>query len=56
LSHIPNAINIPQGVSETDKPQYVLKTLFGYDAFRLGHLEAIKTILSGGDCLILLPT
>jgi ATP-dependent DNA helicase RecQ len=37
-------------------PEEVLKTAFGYDAFRPGQLEIIQTVLSGRDCLGVMPT
>jgi ATP-dependent DNA helicase RecQ len=49
-------IQIPSDVSEEDKPQHVLKTVFGYETFRAGQLEAIQTILNGDDCVVLMPT
>ena len=38
------------------QPEQVLKTWFGYDTFRPGQREIIDTILSGRDCLAILPT
>ena len=37
-------------------PQEVLKTIFGYTAFRPGQKESIEAILSGRDCLGVMPT
>ncbi|MDD5083578.1 MAG: DNA helicase RecQ [Candidatus Moranbacteria bacterium] len=34
----------------------VLKTRFGYDAFRHGQDEIIQTVLEGGDAFVLMPT
>ena len=36
-------INIqnPADITEEEKPQHVLKTVFGYETFRAGQLEAI---------------
>ena len=38
------------------QPETVLKTWFGYDAFRPGQRDVVDTILGGRDCLALLPT
>ena len=43
-------------VSEEDKPQHMLKTVFGYETFIAGQLKAIQTILNGDDCVVLMPT
>ena len=37
-------------------PLQILKTYFGYDAFREGQGEVIDTILSGRDALAIMPT
>ena len=34
----------------------VLKTLFGYDAFRHSQEQIIQTVVEGGDALVLMPT
>ena len=38
------------------QPEQVLKTWFGHDTFRPGQKEIIDTILSGRECLAVLPT
>ena len=38
------------------QPEQVLKTWFGHDTFRPGQKEIMDTILSGRDCLAILPT
>ena len=38
------------------QPEKILKAWFGYDSFRPGQREIIDTILSGRDCLAILPT
>ena len=38
------------------QPEQVLKTWFGHDTFRPGQREIIDSILSGRDCLAILPT
>lgn len=40
---------------ETD-PTAVLKEAFGYDAFRPGQRQIIDTVLSGRDCIGVMPT
>ena len=37
-------------------PAAVLKECFGYDAFRPGQREIIDTVLSGRDCIGVMPT
>jgi ATP-dependent DNA helicase RecQ len=37
-------------------PKEVLKRYFGYDNFRHGQEEIIETIISGQDCVVILPT
>lgn len=34
----------------------ILKRRFGYDSFRSHQLEIIRTVCSGGDCVVLMPT
>lgn len=38
------------------QPEQLLKTWFGYDSFRPGQREVVGSILSGRDCLAVLPT
>ena len=38
------------------QPEQILKTWFGHDTFRPGQREIIDAILSGRDCLAILPT
>ncbi len=40
----------------TQTPGSVLKSVFGYDSFRPFQREIIDTLLSGRDCLAVLPT
>ncbi len=37
-------------------PLHILKTLFGYDAFRYQQEEIIQTVLDGHDAFVLMPT
>ena len=36
--------------------RHILKSVFGYDAFRPPQDEIIKTLVEGGDALVLMPT
>ena len=40
------------GLPEEEKPLHVLKTVFDYEEFRAGQLEAIQTISNGDDCYL----
>jgi ATP-dependent DNA helicase RecQ len=59
-----DALNTPQSRQQSDDPgtdlltkiSDVLKTSFGYDEFRPPQAEIITRLLSGGDCVILMPT
>jgi ATP-dependent DNA helicase RecQ len=37
-------------------PVHVLRSTFGYDAFRPGQREIIEAVLDGRDCIALMPT
>jgi ATP-dependent DNA helicase RecQ len=37
-------------------PLQILKSQFGYDAFRLEQEQVIETVMNGGDALVLMPT
>jgi ATP-dependent DNA helicase RecQ len=39
-----------------EKARDILRHRFGYDAFRLNQEAAIESILSGHDCVVLMPT
>jgi len=41
---------------QTRSPETVLKTVFGYDSFKPLQREIIEAVLSGRDCLAVLPT
>lgn len=41
---------------QTRQPEEILKTVFGYDSFRPFQREIIDAVLSGRDCLAVLPT
>jgi ATP-dependent DNA helicase RecQ len=38
------------------RAQEILKHQFGYDSFRMNQQTAIETVLTGKDCLVLMPT
>ena len=40
----------------TQSPETVLKTVFGYDAFKSFQREIIDAVMAGHDCLAVLPT
>ena len=48
----------PQHISPdaAQKPLHILRTVFGYDAFRLEQERAITTVLGGEDAFVLMPT
>ena len=37
-------------------PLHILRSVFGYEAFRLEQERAISTVLGGGDAFVLMPT
>jgi len=37
-------------------PLHLLRSLFGYEAFRGLQAEVIDRLLAGGDALVLMPT
>jgi ATP-dependent DNA helicase RecQ len=37
-------------------PSAVLRTVFGYDSFRPGQREVIEAVLTGRDCIAVMPT
>src|SRR3954451_16000702 len=44
------------GMADLAAAQAVLRSTFGFDAFRPGQAEIIETILAGGDVLTVMPT
>lgn len=46
----------PQGVSMNHTPEQILKQVFGYDAFRGHQRGVIQCLLSGRDCIAVMPT
>lgn len=51
-----NYVKIYSKTFEGAKPELVLKTVFGYDEFRLNQKEIIDKVLSGIDTLAIMPT
>ena len=41
---------------QEDKELFLLKQLYGFDSFREGQLEAIRSITDGNDTLVIIPT
>ena len=39
-----------------DRALAVLRDVFGFDAFRPGQREVVDAVLSGRDCLAVMPT
>lgn len=42
--------------TSSPSPLHILRTIFGYDSFRLEQERAIKTVLRGNDAFVLMPT
>jgi ATP-dependent DNA helicase RecQ len=40
----------------TPAPLHLLKTVYGYDAFRGGQAEIIDHVIAGNDAFVLMPT
>ena len=51
-----NYVKINANTFEGAAPELVLKTVFGYDSFRLNQKEIIKEVLKGHDVLAIMPT
>ena len=47
-------VELPENKAEQEL--FVLKHLYGYEIFRDGQLEAIRSITDGNDTLVLIPT
>ncbi len=43
-------------VDAAPSPEEVLRSVFGYQEFRPGQLKVIETVLSGRDCIAVMPT
>ncbi len=54
LKRLATAVPIPPPVPVS--PHSILKSLFGYAAFRPGQEEIIQAVLSGRDCVGVMPT
>ena len=46
-------LTLPQ---KQEKELFLLKHLYGFDSFREGQLEAIRSITDGNDTLVIIPT
>src|SRR5581483_1907524 len=51
-----NAVKDRAELSRYEDPDDVLRTLFGYTEFRPGQRKVIDAVLSGRDCIALMPT
>jgi len=56
LKKISSALALGALAHKGSDPCAVLKEAFGYDAFRPGQREIIDTVLSGRDCIGVMPT
>lgn len=52
----PVRVTVPKRANVNDAIHLLLADVFGFDEFRDGQLGAIRQILSGSDCVALLPT
>jgi len=46
----------PATAADLDAPTRVLRSVFGFDAFRPGQREVIDPVLEGRDCIAVMPT
>jgi len=46
----------PTRLAMDDQPLQILRTVFGYEHFRAPQEEVIRTLVTGGDALVLMPT
>ena len=59
LREIAGAVQVRPSAAQpagTQPPEEVLKDVFGYDSFRPGQREIIDAVLSGQDCVGVMPT
>ena len=53
----PSSLTVaPAADGPSGTPLDVLRTVFGYDAFRGQQADIIETVVAGGDALVLMPT
>ena len=51
-----NYVKINVHTFEGTEPEFVLKTVFGYDSFRQNQKKIIQSVLNGKDTLAIMPT
>jgi ATP-dependent DNA helicase RecQ len=56
LREIAGAVAVTERPAAGQPPEEVLKDVFGYDSFRPGQREIIDAVLSGQDCVGVMPT
>ena len=53
---MPHAASAPPVADDDERLQHVLRTHWGYDEFRPMQEPAMRSVLAGGDSLVVLPT
>lgn len=60
LSFLPafqrNGVSTAEVLNSMPSAQVILRETFGYQQFRPGQQEIIDTIITGRDCLVVMPT